>query len=447
VTNWLGKAYWNAFTLWHTRREARLPYLPLERIRAIQDRRVRQIIAHAYDTVPYYRTVMDEAGLRPGDLQTAADLAQLPFTTPEQLAADPAQFRSRRYTDSDSFEIATTGTSGQPKRIRYDYPALFQSLAHGYRQRIILAHFVGHTLGYRELAISRPDSASSRMRAFYEANSWVPRGVELTRCTLTPVGRFEDHVQTINAFRPHVIWGYGFAVGAIYRWAWEHGASLWQPKAIWYHSDHMAEPDRRLIEDRFNVPVLSTYQAIETLLIAYQCEHRAGFHLDLDYLAIRVVDDRGNDVGPGETGQAIVSNLFNRATVLLNYKLGDMVTLGEGPCPCGRTLPTIARLSGRTGAMILRPDGQRIYDSVVLEKLFAVPGVAQVQLIQEDLNHLRLNVVCAGNADWDAVRRGLSEGLRAALGDLPVQITRLEAIPPGPGGKVQAAISKIRGEG
>ena len=79
MANWFSKAFWNAFTLWHVRHEARLPYLPLADILAMQSRRVQSIVAHAYQTVPYYREVMDSAGLRPTDFRTASDLARLPI--------------------------------------------------------------------------------------------------------------------------------------------------------------------------------------------------------------------------------------------------------------------------------------------------------------------------------------------------------------------------------
>jgi phenylacetate-coenzyme A ligase PaaK-like adenylate-forming protein len=59
MPQWMNKAYWSAFTARHARADARLPYWPLDRIRAIQSRRVRALVAHAYETVPYYRDVMD----------------------------------------------------------------------------------------------------------------------------------------------------------------------------------------------------------------------------------------------------------------------------------------------------------------------------------------------------------------------------------------------------
>ena len=65
MANWLRKAYWNTFTLWHAGSEGKLPYCPLEGVLTVQNRRVRAIVTHAYETVPYYREVMGRAGLRP----------------------------------------------------------------------------------------------------------------------------------------------------------------------------------------------------------------------------------------------------------------------------------------------------------------------------------------------------------------------------------------------
>src|SRR5450756_2294585 len=97
MSHWLAKGYWNAFTLWHALDEARLPYRLMDELTAIQNRRVQRMVAHAYATVPYYRDVMDAAGWRPEDFQTAADLTRLPVITSAQVAAAPERFLSRQY--------------------------------------------------------------------------------------------------------------------------------------------------------------------------------------------------------------------------------------------------------------------------------------------------------------------------------------------------------------
>lgn len=117
MTNLLHKFFWNCFTLWQARREYRLPFLSLEEIRELQNRRVRAIVAHAYTTVPFYHEAMDNAGLRACDFQSAEDLAQLPIVTGEDLAANPGRFLSRRHSGDSSLSIYSSGTSGRAKHI------------------------------------------------------------------------------------------------------------------------------------------------------------------------------------------------------------------------------------------------------------------------------------------------------------------------------------------
>src|SRR6185369_15829969 len=121
------------------------------------------------------------------------------------------------------------------------------------------------------------------------------------------------------------------------------------------------------------IPVISSYQSCEFLRIAHQCERRGGFHLYSDQVALRVIDERGNDVAPGATGEAVASNLVNRATVLLNFRLGDRIALDAARCACGRTLPLIAAIDGRNDDLLLRRSGERVHESTVLRRLYAAP--------------------------------------------------------------------------
>ncbi|MGD0949078.1 MAG: hypothetical protein ABSA52_16830 [Candidatus Binatia bacterium] len=165
MPSWFTKAYWNAFTLWHARDEARLPYQSMDELTAIQNRRVQAMVAHAYETVPYYRDVMDNAGWCPKDFQTAADLMRLPVVTSAQLAAAPERFLSRRYATRDGVQLQSSATSGQPKEIRHDIASVFFSLAYGHRERIVLAHFTG-----------RPDPALANHPAQPVPSPWLGAG-------------------------------------------------------------------------------------------------------------------------------------------------------------------------------------------------------------------------------------------------------------------------------
>jgi len=441
------RAYWSAFTLWHARGQRSFAFRPPAQIETVRDRRVRAIVSHAYRTVPYYREVMDDRGLAPADIRTAADLVRLPIITGRDLAEHPENFDSRTISPSSSLEIDTTGSSGAYRRIRHDASALFQARAVGLREREVLRRFVGRNVGYREIGVAREGGTRPVIWDFYRAHSWVPRRFDLRRTALSPADSFERNLEVINSFRPDVIVGFGAYIGALFRWAWLNHRDVFRPKVISYGGDMLRPPDRELIERDFRIPVLSTYQACEALHIAFQCERGRGFHIHSDQVVVRVVDGEGRDLPPGRSGRIVISNLTNRATVLLNYELGDLVTLSEAPCPCGRSLPLIDSLEGRIEDLVLRPDGEMAHETVILPRLYGVPGVLQIQLEQKSLQVFCLRVVTREDARWARTREMLDAALRSVLGNgdgLSLEIEQVEEIACGPGGKYSAIRSACR---
>src|SRR5208283_3215483 len=111
-------------------------------------------------------------------------------------------------------------------------------------------------------------------------------------------------------------------------------------------------------------------------------------------------------------------------------------TLGRGACPCGRSLPTLARIEGRSDDLLLLPDGSSVHALGVLNGLQAVAGVVQVQLIQEELRRFRLLVVWKEGTGLAGAETSLRDSIATRFGeDASVDIERVTAIPPDAGGK------------
>jgi phenylacetate-CoA ligase len=204
----------------------------------------------------------------------------------------------------------------------------------------------------------------------------------------------------------------------------------------------MPKADRRIIEEHLGIPVVSTYQAVEALRIGFQCEARQGFHISTDQVAVRVVNSAGGDVAPGERGELILTNLTNRAMVVINYHLGDLVTLAARPCSCGRTFPLIQDIDGRLDDLIARPGGTRLHALSILPGLQAVDGVRQVQVVQEELEKFRLRVVWARGCEE---RPGeLVQRLTAVLGEsIRVAVEPVEMLEQEPSGKVKSVLCSL----
>ena len=344
---------------------------------------------------------------------------------------------------ADGLELQSSGTSGQSRTIRWDARGLFESLAAGRRQRLALARFTGREGGYREAVINRDSGVAVQTRRFYEERSVMPSQVELRRVVLSAAMAFEALLQRLNEFKPDVIRGYGSQLGSFLRWIHEQGKSFAKPKTVTYGADAMSEADGRLIEDTIGLPVVSTYQAVEALRIGFQCEARKGFHLSLDQVAVRVVDGEGCDVKEGGTGEIVISCLTNRATVLLNYRLGDIVTLGKGPCECGRTLPLLERIEGRADDLILLADGTPVHALAVITQLQKVSGLRQVQVVQEALMEFRVRVVTESAST--GIEAAIPQVMKEMLGEgIRVPSERVERIATEAGGKRRAVISRVQ---
>ena len=154
-----------------------------------------------------------------------------------------------------------------------------------------------------------------------------------------------------------------------------------------------------------------------------------------------MVDEAGDDLPPGERGEIVISNLVNRGTVLLNYRLGDLGALSGEPCRCGRTFPVLAELSGRTADYLLLPDGRRLHSYAVWPILSHEPAFLQYQLIQRRLEEFTLRIAPRPRSDVRTVVAGVIPRLRRLLGDVRIEVEFDEPPLAGSGEKRRAVVS------
>ena len=169
-----------------------------------------------------------------------------------------------------------------------------------------------------------------------------------------------------------------------------------------------------------------------------------GFHISMDQVALRIVDGEGNTLPPGQSGEIVISNLINRATVLLNYRMGDVGRLSMEPCACERTLPVLEELQGRADDLIVLADGEVVHESVLLSGLYSVQGVFQVQIIQKDLNHFIIKVVCVNSEDIKTIQEKITKRFFEAVGQadgMYLDIKLVGSIPHEKTGKFKSVIS------
>jgi phenylacetate-CoA ligase len=193
----------------------------------------------------------------------------------------------------------------------------------------------------------------------------------------------------------------------------------------------------------FGVALADMYSAEEVGYMALQCPEHEHYHLQAESAIVEIVDAAGDPVRAGEVGRVVVTPLHNFATPLLRYAIGDHAELGP-PCPCGRGLPVVARILGRTRNMVRLPDGTRHWAALESQRFAAIAPIIQYQIVQTAAG-IEMKLVARRRLSADEERQ-LCAMVQWALGHpFAVAFSYHDSIPRGPGGKFEEFRSELAG--
>jgi phenylacetate-coenzyme A ligase PaaK-like adenylate-forming protein len=399
--------------------QRRATYLPREQLVAHRDERVRETVEYAAATVPYYRDLFRSDGIDPREIRTAGDLERLPLVDKLELRADPTRFTSTDPRARERLTYSTTGTTGVPVEIAHDRASLLDDVAYAERERVIESRFVGKRVRYLRISISDLGGAGNRTRAYYRRSMFAP--LRPRRESLSSSAPLEQTIADVNRLQPDLIRGHGSFLELLYRTVAARGLRMHRPKVLVYGGDVMTPDGRRFIEQDVGIPVISRYNAIESFKIGFQCEERSAFHLHDDLCHLRVIDSEGRTVPDGTRGEVVISNLVNRGTVLLNYRLADLATIVHGPCGCGRTTRMLSELEGRLSEIIQLTDGTLIVPVAVWQVVKPFDEVIRYQLVQVERERFELSLVTADEAAFDRSAGPLAAAMSQLLGGARVE--------------------------
>jgi phenylacetate-CoA ligase len=436
------RLFWSVYLAYHMLGQARLPFKSLEMIKRIQARRVRAMVDHAYWTVPYYRETMDRLGLKVEDFHSTEDLAKLPLIEPHQLQHHPEYFTSTAQPISRYLRLHTGGSTGDPRSVYHTPGAIFQNAAHGERERYIITSLIGKQFGYRETVIASPNCTAHKLQAFCQSQALFPDRLRINRQYISLMDPTEENIRLINHFQPDVIQSYGSYLGILFSYLADTGESFHRPKVITFSSDGLADSVRQLIQGQFGIPVFSTYQANEALKLGFECENHLGLHLNVDLYPVRIVDATGQDLPVGETGEVVVSNLVNPATVLLNYRLGDLAAFLPEKCLCGRSLPMLSFTPGRTDDLITLPSGRIIHPQAVRTIFTVEEQVWQYQIVQHSNTRFSIKIVASKVVDRQKLKERVAAKFAERFGsEISTDISFVDSIDRTASGKSRPVIS------
>jgi phenylacetate-CoA ligase len=399
--------------------------------------KLRAFLGYVGAHVPYYRELFAATGFDGSRIDAIADLAQLPLTEKATIRRNLDALRSERAGPLKRYN--TGGSSGEPliffmgrDRISHDVAAKWRS-----------TRWWGVDIGDPEIVVwGSPIELSSqdRLRRMRD---------RLLKTKLLPAFEMSDRnldrfVAEIRAMRPRMVFGYPSALALISGHARAKGERLDDlgVRVVFVTSERLYDHQRQAIESAFGARVANGYGARDAGFIAHECPH-GGMHISAEDVIVEIVDDKGRVQPAGSAGEIVVTHLATREFPFLRYRTGDVASLDDTPCACGRGLPKLARIDGRTTDFVVARDGTVMHGLALIYTVRDLPGVSQFRIVQHDLDRTEVEIV-AGPAFGAAEEQRVVRDFKARLGaTVDVVITRRERIEPERSGKFRYVVSKV----
>ncbi|MGH7399180.1 MAG: phenylacetate--CoA ligase family protein [Candidatus Rokuibacteriota bacterium] len=403
-----------------------------ETIRGRQLERLRRHLEFAYREVPYYTQLFDEHGVKPAAIERLEDLARIPCLTKDLIRARFADLQPRhrpRHVQART----SGGSTGAPVTVLVDMDRLgFTEAA-----RLRAHRWFGVGMGAREVVLwgsSIELTAQDRIRRLRDRmiNSRLLSAFDLGDESL---GRYAE---IIRRDRPQKLFGYASALHRLAAylertgWVREPG---W-PRAVFTTAEPLYDFQRATIEAVFGCPVSVEYGCREIGFVAAECP-AGGLHVAAEGIVVETLED----------GEIVLTHLDARAMPMIRYRTGDVGSLVEGPCPCGRGLPRLGPIQGRVTDFIVTPRGKVVHALALIYVLREVPGVKEFQVVQDRVDYLTVTVVPGDGFDRSS-QAAMTSRLAHVLDDaVRIEVALVGAIPRPPSGKHRHVISKVANGG
>lgn len=408
-----------------------------QHLREHQLERLRALLRHAQDHVPYYRRLFARTGFDPAALAGIECLRRLPVLTKQQMRDHGDTFRSE--VARPLARSNTGGSSGEPlvfyvgkERVTHDVAAKWRA-----------TRWWDVDIGDREIVVWGSPielKAQDRLRRLRD----LVLGTTLLPAFDMPAPRLDKYLARIRRQRPAMVFGYPSALCMIARHAQARRVRLDDlgVRVAFVTSERLYDDQRALIARAFGCPVANGYGGRDAGFIAHECP-AGGMHITAEDVIVEILDAQGRPLPPGQAGQIVVTHLATRDFPFIRYATGDIGAIGEGPCPCGRTLPLLTHIEGRSTDFLHAQDGTVMHGLALIYILRDLPQVRAFKIIQESIEQTRVMVV-AIPALGGALRATIESGIKARLGaGVRVVIDEVSAIAPEASGKFRYVVSKV----
>ncbi len=424
--------YWNS----------RVERAPLEELQELQERKLRQLVDNVYRTSPFYRKRFKEAGVKPENIKSLADITKLPFTYKKDLRDNyPTNMFCVPMNQVVRFHVSS-GTTGKPTVVGYtrgDVDCWTTSLARaltacGLGRGDIMQISYGYGLFTGGLGLhygAEEIGASVIPMGVGNTERQIELMVDLHATAIACTPSYLLHMNEVaNKMNINIKEDTDLKVAVL-------GAEPWSLET------------RKRIEDSMGIKAYDIYGTSEMSGPLFtECKEQDGIHVWADHFLLEVIDKNGDPVKEGQRGELVITTLSKEALPLIRYRVGDITILNNKECKCGRTHPRIMRILGRSDDMLIIR-GINVFPSQVESVLMTIPEVGEhFQIVAERKGELddltiRVEVTKAGFSDKLADLMKLEKKIQYELKKVLQLQTKVELVDTGTLPRSQGKSQKV----
>lgn len=217
-------------------------------------------------------------------------------------------------------------------------------------------------------------------------------------------------------------------------------------RVVFVTSERLYDHQRETIESVFGCPVANGYGGRDAGFIAHACPE-GSMHITAEDVIVEIVDPSGKVLPPGQSGEIVVTHLATRDYPFIRYRTGDVGVLGASVCACGRGLPVLEQIQGRSTDFVVAADGTALHGLALIYVVRDVVGVRSFKIVQESRELTRVLLVTEPGFD-PASDATIVAGFRRRLGEaVTIEVEHVAQIEAEKSGKFRYVVSHVDAAG
>lgn len=409
-----------------------------DQIHEYQSKRLKQLVEHAYNNVPFYRKLYDEHGVRPEQIKSSSDIYRLPIITRTDVRNAGDKLISSQHPKHNLIHGHTSGTTGSPLSFYWDKQTCIYTNAVDWRQKLWAGVHYGDKIA---LLLGRTIVPTTKTTPPFWQHDRLHNMLWMSSFHLGEK-YFPFYVNKLRAYKPVAIEGYPSTIYIFARYLKATEQTL-PVTAVFTSSETLLPFQRECIEERFECKVFDFFGMAERVVFATQCDEAQQYHLNFEYALNEIVDTNDNPLENGKEGYLVGTSLLNYGMPFIRYKTNDITTIETDQCTCERHMPRLRGITTKDEDIVVTPEGKLISSSVLTHPFKPLDTVKECQIIQEKIDVLQIKIVRRDNySEEDTVH--LITALRERVGPtIRIEIEFVENIQRTKAGKFRWVISKV----